>query len=205
MQEDRRDSISAALFLSLHDLHRTQVRAALKLQPEKTQLALEAISRDGVIPLGGPLAHSGRAADVEAMHGPEGEDGIAVSELARILRSSLPATSRLLGTLERRGLVTRRQDPADRRKTLVTLTDAGRRERDRGRSLFVEYARLIAGDFGEERMEAFSREADQLAAAMRRALDAMGQRHPNLTGDDPVRPLHCRCGDTDAYGDTEKE
>lgn len=205
MQEGQRDAISAALFLSLHDLHRMQVRAALKLQPEKTQLALEAISRDGAIPLGGPLAHSGRAADIEALHGPEGEDGIAVSELARILRSSLPATSRLLGTLERRGLVARRQDPADRRKTLVTLTDAGKRERDRGRSLFVEYARLIADDFGEERMAAFSREADQLSAAMQRALDAMGQRHPDLTGDDSVRPLCHPHGNCDAHRDTGKE
>lgn len=206
LQEDQRDAISAALFLALHDLHRTQVRAALKLQPEKTQLALEAVSRDGVVPWGGPAPADGAcAAAADALSEPKEADGMAVSDLAHILHSSLPATSRLLGTLERRGLVARRQDPDDRRKTLVTLTAAGRRERDRGRGLFLEYSRLIADEFGDERMETFSCEASQLAAAMRRALAAMEARHPNLAGCDSTRSAHRLHGDGESHRHTGKE
>ena len=110
----------------------------------------------------------------------------------------MPATSRLLGTLEKRGLITRRQDPADRRKTRVTLTDAGERERARGRDLLQEFASLIADDFGAERLGAFAAEAGQLAGAMQRALAVMEKRHPELTGGNPPFPPHPPFRDMDA-------
>ena len=54
-----------------------------------------------------------------------GAEGPAtVSELADALGVSLPAASMLTRELEEHGLVERREDPEDRRRTVVTLDDA---------------------------------------------------------------------------------
>jgi DNA-binding MarR family transcriptional regulator len=55
----------------------------------------------------------------------EGEER-SVKTLADLLRVSLPAMSRAVDGLFERGLVDRREDPADRRVRQVRLTDAGR-------------------------------------------------------------------------------
>jgi DNA-binding MarR family transcriptional regulator len=47
----------------------------------------------------------------------------SVSDLARRLHVSLSTASELVGALGRAGLVIRREDPADRRRTLVSLPD----------------------------------------------------------------------------------
>lgn len=103
------------------------------------------------------------------------------------------------------GLITRRQDPTDRRKTRVTLTDAGERERARGRDLLQEFASLIADDFGAERLGAFAAEAGQLAGAMQRALAVMEERHPELASGNPPFPPHPPFRDMDARCDKRRE
>ncbi|MBT2382150.1 MarR family winged helix-turn-helix transcriptional regulator [Streptomyces sp. ISL-11] len=52
------------------------------------------------------------------------EQPLAVSELARRLRLSLSTTSELVGALDRAGLVERREDPANRRRTLVAIAES---------------------------------------------------------------------------------
>ncbi len=59
-----------------------------------------------------------------------GENGeIYVTDLARALNKPLPASSRGLRQLEQDGMVERRTDPRDRRKTLVRITPAGEQAR----------------------------------------------------------------------------
>lgn len=55
----------------------------------------------------------------------ERPDGTTVSEVARRIGVTLPATSRQLRRLERRGLVSLRRDERDRRAARVQLTAAG--------------------------------------------------------------------------------
>jgi DNA-binding MarR family transcriptional regulator len=50
-------------------------------------------------------------------------DGQTVGDLARTLGLSLPATSKLTTELEHHGLVRRREDPDDRRRTVVELDE----------------------------------------------------------------------------------
>jgi MarR family transcriptional regulator for hemolysin len=55
------------------------------------------------------------------------EDGLQMSELARRARLSKQTMTTMIRLMEKRGLVRRRHDPADRRATLVYLTPAARR------------------------------------------------------------------------------
>ncbi|MGW0389523.1 MarR family winged helix-turn-helix transcriptional regulator [Streptomyces sp. NPDC003042] len=48
---------------------------------------------------------------------------LAVSEIARRLHVSLPTASELVGGLSRAGIVKRAEDPANRRRILVTLAE----------------------------------------------------------------------------------
>ena len=52
-------------------------------------------------------------------------DGLRISELARSVHVTVPATSRLLRRLERRGFVELRTDETDGRATRARLTEAG--------------------------------------------------------------------------------
>jgi DNA-binding MarR family transcriptional regulator len=60
----------------------------------------------------------------------EGEDGATVSAVAARVGVTLPATSRQLARLARRGLVELRPDERDRRASRARLTPAGRAQRD---------------------------------------------------------------------------
>jgi len=55
-----------------------------------------------------------------------GERAHSVKHLAELLHVSLPAMSRSVDGLHHRGLVTREEDPTDRRSKLVAATDRGR-------------------------------------------------------------------------------
>lgn len=59
----------------------------------------------------------------------EGEGGARIGEVAARVGVTLPATSRLIRRLERRGLTTLAVDEQDRRATRVRLTDRGREVR----------------------------------------------------------------------------
>lgn len=53
-------------------------------------------------------------------------DGLPQRELSRRIGMTEPTTVSAIDTMEKRGFVTRRVDPFDRRRRLVCLTDAGR-------------------------------------------------------------------------------
>lgn len=56
----------------------------------------------------------------------EAADGARIGEISARVGTTLPATSRLLRRLERRGLTELAADPDDRRATRARLTDRGR-------------------------------------------------------------------------------
>lgn len=77
-----------------------------------------------------------------------------------------PTVTRILKELTDRGLIERRHDPLDGRRTIITLAAAGyelvQNTAADTRLLLDEYAKA----FGEERLAAFKREAQALASAL---------------------------------------
>ena len=63
---------------------------------------------------------------VKALHALAEREEPSVKDLAEPLCLSLPATSRLVDVLLKRGLVTRREDEEDRRSRRVAITEEGR-------------------------------------------------------------------------------
>jgi DNA-binding MarR family transcriptional regulator len=88
-----------------------QVMRGLWARRRPTQELLELVSGDP------PLGR--RHVSLLAQIGTDGER--SVGELARELDLSLPAASKLTRDLEDHGLVERREDPGDRRRTVVAL------------------------------------------------------------------------------------
>lgn len=86
------------------------------------------------------------------------------TELYRSLLLSSGAMTNRIDRLEQRGLVARERDPADRRRILVRLTDAGRELIDAAMDGHV-------GALDEQLSEALgAREREELAHLLRRAL-----------------------------------
>ena len=65
-----------------------------------------------------------------AIRGHEGPSDPAVSDLAEVLQLKLHSTGELVDRAVANGLVTRRVDPADGRRSLLSLTEDGRARLD---------------------------------------------------------------------------
>ena len=80
-----------------------------------------------------------------------GENGsISASLLAQDLCIAPSALSRELKTLESAGLIIRRLSPADRRKTLISISDSGEKLRKACESAVISYFASITYDVGDE-------------------------------------------------------
>lgn len=98
-----------------------------------------------------------------------GQDGVvSVSELTCRMYDSPQAVSRALRVLEKDGLIQRAPDPADRRKTTVRLTEAGRRAHEECEREVTAYAFAIAKRMAPETLRSFTRNWQEFA----RAIDA---------------------------------
>ncbi|MET9397660.1 MarR family transcriptional regulator [Kitasatospora sp. NPDC002965] len=75
-----------------------------------------------------------------------GGHGLRIQELADTVHLSQSALSRLIGRLEKAGLVTRAMCTSDRRGIQVALTEAGRRRHTEARPLHREVLSLTLAD-----------------------------------------------------------
>jgi DNA-binding MarR family transcriptional regulator len=89
--------------------------------------------------------------------GPEGEEPYAGRDIAERLQVSLASVSRAVDGLVRKRLVSRVEDPEDRRVRRLTITDKGRR---------------LAGEIVAARMADMEAFAASLTPAQRRKLDS---------------------------------
>jgi len=108
---------------------------------------------------------------------------LTVTEAARHLDRAQSVVSEIVGHLERKGLLEREADPADRRRTLVWLTPAGFAELERD-------ARVLSADLlrqAADRLDARTRAA--LLAGLAALLDAERAAH----AEQAAQAAHAEC------------
>jgi DNA-binding MarR family transcriptional regulator len=119
--------------------------------------------------LGETDLHPGQAACLGAL---AHSDGIAQRDLAEALHIAAPTLSRMLQSMEKNGLVARRDDEADQRLSRVYMTDAGRTVAREMRAAMADHIPVaVAALSGEERVE-LARLLDKLSASIARSLEA---------------------------------
>jgi DNA-binding MarR family transcriptional regulator len=91
---------------------------------------------------------------------------VSVKEAAALLPLSLPAASRTIDDLVRRGFAERHEDPLDRRMKRVSVTDAGRRTIRRLDAARIDRLREFAAMLSEDER---TRLRDALALLLERA------------------------------------
>ncbi|SED46105.1 MULTISPECIES: MarR family winged helix-turn-helix transcriptional regulator [Streptomyces] len=95
--------------------------------------------------------------------------GARVADLATEFAIGIGATSKGIDRLEKRGWVVRRPNPADRRSSLLELTEAGAELADAAAGTFGEcLAELMGGTFEGERLAVAARAMGELRAALER-------------------------------------
>ena len=95
---------------------------------------------------------------VKILHNLEERDhDLTVKELAELIPVSLPAASRAVDELFRRGLVDRNEDSADRRMKRVRVTDAGRSVSARLNAARLSGVEQLAASLGPDERDALTR------------------------------------------------
>lgn len=87
----------------------------------------------------------------------KGNDGCLLSQMGRGLMLDKSAITGLVDRLEKKALIERRDDPADRRATRLYLTSSGRDVAAKSVPVVKQLNRAIKEGFSPEEIEVFSR------------------------------------------------
>jgi DNA-binding MarR family transcriptional regulator len=112
-------------------------------------------------------------------------DGASQRDVARMLHVSPPTVSKMLGTMEKSGLVERRPDAADQRLTRVYLTADGRERSDEMGVAVGEYVNATFATLSERELRDLARLLEKLGARISEAAAAAGKpaaREPDTSG-----------------------
>lgn len=93
-------------------------------------------------------------------------EGLRAGELARLSCISMPSLSRILKTLDKRGLIVRTSEDSDQRAINIAISDEGRRLVTRIGPYSERRYADIADAFGAQRLEALYAELDALTTCL---------------------------------------
>ncbi len=111
-------------------------------------------------------------------------DGVSMSQLARGVQLSRPATSELVDRLLERGAVTREPHPADRRQVLIALTPEARDQFQRIHSYKLERLTRVIERLGSDQRQGF-------AAGMMLLAEELMSVAPQHQPDTGTQPANC--------------
>ena len=99
--------------------------------------------------------------------------GRTQEELARDIRLSKSTLSRALSSLEEKGFIERRENPADKRALLIYPTEKMRELLPTVREISADWNAIITSGISEEEMALFATVIEKMEANARAALDRM--------------------------------
>lgn len=131
-------------------------------------------------PVHGPFGHTSLSEAWALMELADGEP-LTQRDLGERLDLEKSTVSRLVVAMERKGLITRRRNPENRRFAEVAITAHGREVADHLASDMLDRHALIFDDMTTAEREALATGLAALVRAMRHAHGHLGgaQRHPN--------------------------
>lgn len=97
--------------------------------------------------------------------------GVKVSELARSIHIPMSGVSRMLASLEERGIIERRVDLNDRRNTLVFFTENGFNKAKEYRDVFDKYLDAVFEKFGKDKATQLMMLLEELSDVAKEELD----------------------------------
>ncbi len=99
------------------------------------------------------------------------DDVLSQNQLCEIVEKSAANVTRILDRLEKKGFITRSPNPADRRCTLIALSDAGRAMAEAVHILFESFSSKLTDGISEEEENLFI----QLIHKIRHNLDKLNE------------------------------
>jgi DNA-binding MarR family transcriptional regulator len=109
------------------------------------------------------------------------EEGAAQpSALASLVGVTAGNITQIINSLEKRGLIERTVDPADRRKVMISLTASGKEAVKRAGAAYREAYSGLFSDLGEKKTAEFTKLLDRSAAYFNDRFGPVGQcAHPH--------------------------
>lgn len=83
------------------------------------------------------------------------EIGTPATKIAPLMGLEARSLTRLLKSMEEKGLVCRETDPADRRLVRISLTEEGKKKKDRSRAAVLQFNNTIREAVPEEKLSVF--------------------------------------------------
>ncbi len=90
------------------------------------------------------------------------ENGTPSTSLGPKMGMEATSLSRILKSMEEKGLITRRRNPQDGRSVLICLTDFGREMRDYSRRVVLRFDEAVKEAVSEKEMETFTKVANTI-------------------------------------------
>ena len=94
------------------------------------------------------------------------EEGTPVTRIAPRMGMEPNSLSRILKSMEEKGLIVRNKDEDDKRLTYVCLTDLGKNKREVAMKAVYRLERAIVSHLDEEKLKAFFEVADHIPTAI---------------------------------------
>jgi DNA-binding MarR family transcriptional regulator len=142
---------------------------AAKSLAHSLRVTRRAVWRDTILSIGahmGALDFSfGQIATLLVL---ESGDGLSIKKLASMFGKSVPATSRLVDGLVRRGLIVRQEASDDRRVKRLGLTDAGRAFIARFEQGRIDAQLAVIAELSSEEQALVARAMELMAGAVER-------------------------------------
>ena len=114
--------------------------------------------------------------NINAFNGPQGrilyvlwqEDGIPIKTLSENCGLAITSLTTMLERMEKQGLITRMQDPRDKRKTLLYLTETARLLKQDYDGVSNEMEQIYYRDFSREEIMEFEEYLDRVLKNLER-------------------------------------